>query len=227
MMLLNGQNNVVMNKTKEEKLYKAACERYKMLRHLSEACNICRMCNLGWSKASRSGYEYDPHVFSNYDPMVGPSKFMIVGQNPGWNEVKKGEPFVGQAGSNFDKELDKLLWSRKDFYITNTVKCYTQNNKPPESKHIKRCEPFLRMEIAIIKPVLIIAFGAVAFNILCDDEKFSDNIGKITRSDKFGVKVFTTYHPSPLNLADLDRRKRFRKDIAMLGKIMNYYLTPF
>jgi len=206
----------------------AALERYRMIPHIRDACACCKMCELGWSMAKRDNYEHDPHVFSNYDSLVSPAKFMIIGQNPGWNEVKEGTPFIGQSGANFDKalKLKKVVWERTDFYITNSIKCFTKGNKPPTKRQLERCEPFLRMELAIIKPKLVIAFGAVAFSVLCDD-KFSDSIGKITNSEKFGVKVFTTYHPSPLNLSDLSRRKRFNKDILTIGRIMNYYLTPF
>ena len=211
---------------------KAAIERHKMMPHLREACINCKMCELGWRKAKRDSYEYDPHVFYGHDPTYSPPRFMIVGQNPGWNEVKQGKPFVGQSGANFDKELNSttngvIMWRRDvDFYITNVVKCFTEGNKPPTPKQVGRCEPFLRMEIAIIKPKLVIAFGGVAFGALCK-EKYSERIGKITASEKFGVKVFTTYHPSPLNLADPARRKRFSRDIKTICRIMDYYLTPF
>lgn len=207
--------------------FKAACQRAQMLPHLKDACMNCRMCELGWRQATRDNYQHDPHVFSNYQPLVGPARFMIVGQNPGWNEVKKGQPFVGAAGDNFDKAVNKTIWNRDSFYITNAVKCYTDNNATPSTKQMERCEPFLRMEIAIIKPIMVIAFGAIAFGVLCSGQDFAGNIGKITESEKFGVKVFATFHPSPLNLADSSRRARFYKDMATIGRIMDHYLTPF
>lgn len=207
-------------------LLEAARKRYEMMPHLKLACTNCKMCELGWRSATRGNDVHDPHVFSNYDPIVDPAQFMIVGQNPGWNELKAQTPFVGLAGKNFDTELDKTFWKRSDFYISNAVKCYTEGNKPPQQRNLAACEPFLRMEIAIIKPRLVVAFGAVAFSVLCDT-KFSDNIGKITTSEKFGVKVFTTYHPSPLNLQDVAKKKQFAHDVAMIAKMLNYYLTPF
>lgn len=197
-----------------------------MMPHLVEACSKCRMCNLGWSKASKHGIKKDPHVFSNYSHFIKPPRFMIIGQNPGWNEVKQGIPFVGDAGKNFDDALLSTPWSRDDFYITNIVKCFSKGNKKPSIRSVNRCEPFLKMEIAIIKPILVIAFGSVSFSALCDG-KFSNNIGRITNSTKFDVKVFTTYHPSPLNLTNKSREKQFRHDIMMLGKIMVKYLSPF
>ena len=204
------------------KLEAAACERYKMIPHLEAACACCKMCNLGWSKARD---EHNPHVFSSYDPKARPAQFMIVGQNPGWNEVKEGAPFVGAAGRNFEKEL--VMWGRTDFYITNAVKCFTDGNKQPSLEQVTRCEPFLRMEIAILKPKLVVAFGATAFAALVPNAIFSSAIGKITTSDKFDVKVFTTYHPSPLNMLDKPRKKQFAHDMKLLGQVMGKYLSPF
>jgi len=197
-----------------------------MMPHLKTACLSCKMCGLGWSEAERDTIKRDPHVFSNFDPIVPPAKFMIIGQNPGWNEVKLREPFVGQSGDNFDKILNTTMWRRSDFYITNICKCFTAGNRSPSAGSIERCQPFLRMELAILKPKLVVVFGAVAFAAMCDG-KFSDAIGKITVSRKFGVKVFTTYHPSPLNLIDKAKLNRFNRDIITLSKIMAYYLSPF
>ena len=170
--------------------------------------------------------ERDPHVFSSYNPMGGPARFMIIGQNPGWDELGASTPFVGAAGKNFDAELTKSVWTRANFYITNAVKCFSPGNRPPTTQEAEACEPFLRMELAILKPKLVIAFGSVAFSALCEGG-FSDRIGHITTSSKFGVRVFTTYHPSPRNLSNASRRKQFEHDIGVLVKIMNYFSSPF
>lgn len=214
---------------KQDKIERAAFERFKMMPHLQEACNNCKMCSLGWAKAQKDpgGSKLDPHVFSNYHPMNRPARFMIVGQNPGWNEIEKGEPFVGQSGDNFEKAIEHTLYNRRDFYITNAVKCYTHKNKKPDAKSLERCEPFLRMEIAIVKPILVIAFGSVAFDILCPGVDYNDSVANIVTSEKFDVKVYTVYHPSPLNLAKKHRKEKFFKDMKMLGRIMDRYLTPF
>ena len=216
-----------MDLEKLNELESAAAKRKQMLPHLGEACISCKMCPLGWSDATKDGYKKDPHVFADYD-FLGWQRFMIVGQNPGWNEVKEGVPFVGQSGKNFENALTLgTPWSRSDFYITNAVKCFTTGNRQPNPKEVDRCEPFLRMEIEIIRPVFVVALGATAFNMLCPDLKFGDCVGKISDSSKFDIKVFTTYHPSPRNMAVADRKSKFYKDIRMLGKIMSRYLTPF
>ncbi len=218
-----------MDREKLDKLESASLQRRIMLPQLKAACESCRMCNLGWNKAKKDNWplEYDPQVFSNYKPESGWQRFMIVGQNPGWDEVRKKEPFVGKSGENFDEALKQTPWSREDFYITNTVKCFTKKNRQPTAEEISRCEPFFKMELEIIKPILVVAFGATAFGLLVPKVKFGDSIGQIVESNKYGIKVFTTYHPSPRNLIDGERKKQFYKDVKNLGSIMTHYLTPF
>lgn len=194
----------------------------RMLYQVKLACTACSMCELGLNGASSDGKLYrDPHVFST----MTPSKFMVVGQNPGWNEVCQGEPFVGQAGKNFSDELKKHNLSRADFYISNAVKCYTSSNQRPELRNVERCRPFLEIEINVLRPCFIVALGAVAFNSLCGDKSFSDHLGKLVRADKFSTGGYTAnvipiYHPSPLNMADKDRKAGFEHQIKIVAGLV-------
>lgn len=188
----------------------------RMLRQLSRTCTACSMCELGMKGAEKYNEIRDPHVFSN----MKISRFMIVGQNPGWDELKQGVPFVGMAGKNFDAEIEKHGITRDDFYISNSVRCYTQNNQRPTQRHMDRCEPFLKMEIGILKPKLVITLGAVAFAQFCPELKYSDSLKHITKSKKFGVPVFAVYHPSPLNFAEKHRKREFAKQIKLLCAVM-------
>jgi len=146
---------------------------------------------------------------------MNPTRFVVVGQNPGWEELEKREPFVGAAGRNFDTEIAKHGLDRGWFYICNTVRCWTEGNTKPDEKCINRCEPFLRMEIALIRPHIIIALGAVAFGILCPGVQFGTSLGKLVKS-KFGVHVFAIYHPSPVNFRDGTRRNAFEDQIKTM-----------
>jgi uracil-DNA glycosylase family 4 len=185
----------------------------RMLRQLSTACTACSMCELGLKEAVKNNTARDPHVFSN----LNPTRFMVIGQNPGWNELEKREPFVGAAGANFDKEIAKHGLSREDFYICNTVRCFTQGNVKPTDKHKKRCEPFLQMEISLIKPRLVIALGAVAFSQLCPETEFNKGLKSITKSSVYNdVPVFAIYHPSPLNFRDGTRKEAFASQIQVM-----------
>jgi DNA polymerase len=183
----------------------------RMLLNLSRTCLACSMCELGLECAEKNGLFRDPHVLSNMQI----SKFMVVGQNPGWDELKAREPFVGAAGNNFDTEIAKHGLSRKYFYICNTVRCWTKGNARPEHRHIERCEPFLKIEIGLLKPRLIITLGAVAFSQLCPGAIFGESLKKLTPS-KYGVKVFPIYHPSPVNFRDGSRRSAFEDQIRVM-----------
>jgi DNA polymerase len=173
------------------------------------------MCELGRKDAEKNGICRDPHVFSN----MSPTRFMVVGQNPGWDELREREPFVGAAGRNFNNEIAKNGHSRSDFYITNTVKCWTRGNSKPRGCHISACEPFLRMEVNLLKPDIIVALGAVAFQTLCPNDVFSECLRKITIST-YG-KVYAIYHPSPMNINNQERRVKFNSQIGLLCAAMD------
>jgi DNA polymerase len=117
--------------------------RMTMLRSLRDTCKDCVMCHLGRGFKSVRGERIDPHVFST----MTPSKYLVIGQNPGFNECKENQPFVGDAGRNFNEEIARHGLDRKDFYITNIVKCHTDNNAAPGTDIIERCKLFLLMEI--------------------------------------------------------------------------------
>lgn len=183
----------------------------RMLRQLSLTCSACTMCELGAKDATRGSIARDPHVFSN----MNPKRFMVVGQNPGWTELEQGLPFVGAAGKNFDEELEKNSLSRDDFYICNTTRCFTQGNEKPSEKHIDACRPFLTMEVTLIKPLLVVALGAVAFGRLCPTAKFADSLKKIVKNAD-GLPIFAVYHPSPMNVNDPERRAAFNDQMEVL-----------
>ena len=184
----------------------------RMLQHLSTTCTACSMCELGLKPAIKNDESRDPHVLSN----LNPTRFMLVGQNPGWDELRVREPFVGAAGANFDREIIKYGITREDFYICNTVRCFTSGNSKPSDKNIIRCSPFLQIEINLIKPKLVVALGAVAFSALCPGISFSDNLKKIVVSPVYDIPVFAIYHPSPLNFRDKSRLDIFQDQVRVL-----------
>lgn len=89
-------------------------------------------------------------------------KLMLIGERPGAKEFEIGHPFVGRAGKFLDKQLEKIKVKRKDCYITNVVKSYAKNNKPPTEKEIKAYLPILKKEIAEIRPRIIVLLGKTA-----------------------------------------------------------------
>jgi len=179
----------------------------------------CSACSLGRKPCEERYTTFDPHVFST----MTTSRWMIVGQNPGYNECIQREPFVGDAGKIFDKAIEGFGFKRSDFYISNIVKCHTLNNEKPGFEEISRCEAILRLEMLVVRPILVITLGAVAFGAFHPKLTFGDHLGKIVRSEKFGVNVYPIYHPSPRNLSDQARKKQFHSDIENLCLLIKAY----
>lgn len=147
----------------------------------------CQNCALG---ASRNKF-----VFGGGDPQAN---LMLVGEAPGAEEDRLGEPFVGRAGKLLDKILKAINRSRtKDVYICNVIKCRPPNNRDPLSTEIEQCEPYLLKQIEIIRPKLIVALGRVAGKTLLKVEQpLKDMRGKL--HDYFGTPLIVTYHPAAL-----------------------------
>jgi len=130
--------------------------------------------------------------------------WMLVGEAPGENEDLRGEPFVGNAGQLLDSMLRAIGRSReRGVYIANVIKCRPPGNRNPEPGEVAQCEPFLRRQIALVKPRLILAMGRFAVQSLLQTQ---EPIGKLRgRLHAYeGVPVVVTYHPAYLlrNLPD-------------------------
>jgi len=89
---------------------------------------------------------------------------MFVGEAPGEQEDRRGEPFVGAAGQLLDKMIEAMGWTRGAVYIANTTKCRPPNNRNPEPDELDACMPFLHLQIAAIAPRIIVALGRPASN---------------------------------------------------------------
>ena len=189
----------------------------RMLSSLGSFTGSCVMCPLGRVCHDVDGRKFDPHVFGTKIP----SKWVMVGQNPGFNECLQGTPFVGQSGKFLEERLKFGGLTRFDFYITNVVKCYTVGNAKPSLESVGACVPILRLELAILRPKLIITLGSVAFEWLCPDLNYSGSVGEIVKSE-FGL-VYPIFHPSPMNMSDTKRKLKFIKDIGNLCKFIKLY----
>jgi uracil-DNA glycosylase len=157
------------------------------------ACERCRLCE----KRTNT-------VFGVGDRNAD---WMLIGEAPGENEDRQGEPFVGQAGKLLDNMLRSLTLARDtNVYIANVIKCRPPGNRNPEPDEVARCEPYLQRQVALVKPKLIIALGRFAAqSLLKTDASISSLRGRVHAYE--GVPVIVTYHPAYLLRSLPDKAK--------------------
>ena len=173
------------------------------LRKITMNCNKCKLCKTRQNVVFGVG---------NKD-----TELMFIGEGPGGDEDRIGEPFVGKAGQLMDKAFDVVGIKRKEIYIANIVKCRPPHNRDPEEDEIVACMDYLRNQVMIIKPKIIVLLGRIALqNILGKDYKITASRGKWFEKD--GIKYIPTFHPAAL-LRDETKKIDFWND---LKEIVNY-----
>lgn len=146
-------------------------------------------------------------------PGVGPenARFMLVGEAPGENEVKQGEPFVGRAGQKLDDILDNIGIDRSQLYITNLVKIRPPENRDPKSAEIEAWKPLLEKEIEQVDPEIIVTLGNFASRELLDTKKGITAVhGRIFSRN--GRKIMPAFHPAA-TLYDRSKDPELEKDL--------------
>ena len=120
---------------------------------------------------------------------------MFIGEGPGYYEDQQGRPFVGAAGKLLEELLASIGWQRRDVYITNTVKCRPPNNRDPLEVEMDACEErFLRRQIALINPALLVTLGRISLTRLFPQQTISRAHGNLLYKD--GMAVYPIYHPA-------------------------------
>jgi DNA polymerase len=158
------------------------------------------------------------------------AELMFVGEGPGADEDMQGEPFVGRAGQLLNNMIKAMGIRREDVYIANVVKCRPPGNRTPERDECETCSPFLMRQIAVIKPKVMVALGAVAAkNLLAMNASMSELRGRFydflptgaRSSDPSwqGTKLAVTYHPAFL-LRDPRQKGEAWKDLQMVMKYL-------
>ena len=153
----------------------------------------------------------DPERFV---PGVGPlsADVMLVGEAPGGQEVKRGEPFVGQAGEQLDRALESIGHDRRDLYITNLVKVRPPENRDPHVDEIEAWRPVLEAEIERVDPTVLVPLGSfAATEILDTDETITDLHGR--EFQEKGRLVMPSFHPAAA-LYDRSKVDAIETDLA-------------
>ena len=164
--------------------------RLEHLRH--HHAHGCKRCRLHWNR--------NQLVFGSGNP---DADLVLVGEAPGDDENKEGEPFTGPAGKLLEGFLGRVGLSRKQVYAMNLVKCWPESNRDPSTDEIAACAPFLHMQIRIVRPKVILAVGRLAAASLAELPSGTP-LRKLREMDLLYVNATTgmqipilaTYHPS-------------------------------
>jgi uracil-DNA glycosylase len=195
---------------------------------LREAAAGCRGCDL-WLDATQT-------VFGEG---AAHAAVMFVGEQPGDQEDRVGRPFVGPAGRLFDDALEEAGIDRGLVYVTNAVKHFKfvrqelvkrRLHKKPNAAQVRACNPWLREEIALIEPRLVVALGSTAAQALLGNSfRVTQHRGEVVRSDWAGP-VLATVHPSSVLRAPseyrADARREFFEDVAKVAAYLKSATPP-
>ena len=175
---------------------------------LEQAVEHCPACNLCQTRTQT--------VFGVGDRNAD---WMFVGEAPGAEEDRKGEPFVGQAGKLLDNMLAAIRLRRgHNVYIANVLKCRPPDNRDPHGEEVAQCDPFLLRQVELIQPKLIVALGKFAAqSLLNSNSAIAAMRGKL--HDYNGVPVVVTYHPAYLLRNMADKAKAW-EDLCLAVKTM-------
>lgn len=146
------------------------------------------------------------------------SGIMFIGEGPGREEDEQGIPFVGAAGRLFNVLLEEAGLKREDVYICNIVKCRPPNNRDPFPDEAEACLPYLRAQIALVRPKVIVCLGRIAAKYVYDgDIQISKQRGQVKKKGLF--YVIPTYHPAAL-LRRQEYTNEFVYDLCTARKLL-------
>ena len=167
-------------------------------------CTLCGLC------ATRT-----QTVFGTGDARA---RLMVIGEAPGAEEDRQGEPFVGRAGGLLNSMLRAAGFERPQVYIANVLKCRPPNNRDPAADETERCLPYLRRQIELVDPAVILCVGRIAAQRLLErDDTIARLRGHIHRLGRTPVVV--TYHPAYLLRSPLEKRKSW-EDLKLAMRVV-------
>jgi DNA polymerase len=162
---------------------------------LAATVRVCTLCGLCATRTQT--------VFGTGDIRA---RLMVIGEAPGAEEDRQGEPFVGRAGQLLNSMLKAAGFERAQVYIANVLKCRPPNNRDPGTEETERCLPYLRRQIELLDPAVILCVGRIAAQRLLErDDTIARMRGRIHRLGRTPVVV--TYHPAYLLRSPTEKRK--------------------
>lgn len=176
---------------------------------LAERVADCRLCGLSESRSHT--------VFGVGDSSA---RLMVIGEAPGADEDRQGEPFVGRAGQLLNAMLQAIGLRRDQVYIANVLKCRPPGNRDPHVDEVAACQPYLNRQVALIRPRLILSVGGVsAKNLLGTDLPVSRLRGRVHEYAPTGTPLMVTYHPAYLLRRPEEKGKSW-KDLQQVWRLL-------
>lgn len=145
------------------------------------------------------------------------AQVLFIGEGPGYHEDQQGRPFVGAAGQFLSDLLTSIGLRRSEVFITNVVKCRPPNNRDPQPEEIAACDPFLRRQIAVIRPKIIVTLGRFSMSRFFPGESISRIHGQERQRD--GVIYLPMYHPAAA-LHQPALRRLIEEDFRKIPRIL-------
>jgi DNA polymerase len=175
-------------------------DRRAALEAVADEVRICQRCRLGATRTKAVPGEGHPDT-----------EVVFVGEGPGSTEDREGRPFVGRAGELLVRMLSTIGWRRDEVFITNVVKCRPPDNRDPEPDEVAACAPYLRRQLEILDPALVVTLGRHSLGRFMPGARISQVHGTGAQVDPEtgarAARVFALYHPAAaLRSADVERQ---------------------
>jgi len=184
---------------------------FLQLRDTAMSCTACRLSE------TRTNV-----VFGVGDPEA---RLMLVGEAPGKNEDLQGEPFVGAAGQLLDELLSGIGVARHDVYIANVLKCRPPGNRDPKEDEIDSCKGYLREQIRMIRPDVVVTLGNFATKLLVPTEMGITRMRGRRIDWWLGATLIPTFHPAAALRGRPQVREEMAEDFALVAKVLEETAT--
>ena len=181
-----------------------------LLAELRERALVCTDCVLCETRTQVVFGVGDPHA-----------RLMLVGEAPGKNEDFQGEPFVGAAGKLLDQLLGEIGIARSEVYIANVLKCRPPGNRDPQPSEIDACKGYLREQIRLIQPEVVMTLGNFATKLLLRTETGITRLRGTAYSWWLGATLVPTFHPSAALRGAQSVTDQMREDFALVRSILD------
>jgi uracil-DNA glycosylase family 4 len=188
-------------------------ERQRALEAIAAEVRVCTNCRLHETRTRAVPGEGDPET-----------EVVFVGEGPGFNEDRQGRPFVGRAGDLLVKLLASIGWRREDVFITNVVKCRPPDNRDPQPDEIAACAPYLRRQLEVLDPAVIVTLGRFSMATFMPGARISQAHGTVRPVDPAtgaaSATVFAMYHPAAALRTPAIERESYADIAAVPGTLI-------